>query len=419
MTATDTPNPTSAGACTATADATPAAPAPFKLKVQARLVAAIAQFKADDDIRYYLNGVYVEPIPGGVLIIATNGHAMGIWRDPDGIASRPAILRIDPALQKACKAEQDATLELVDERLVVRTEFGMESYAQPRGGKSQNDWEIEGKFPIWAKVVPESCDADRAVDGINPLYMAKVHKALDIAGHHSGGRVTMRQADANKGISVTCAKNTNFFAVIMPMRDSEPNYPNWLKEYRPAALAAAAEREKASKALDAEIAATPAPAAPTTDEPPAVGQPWPSQGGIYLGIHNNQHLVAMTAPECNFKGAWGEYDQNVTGAQSRTDGLANTKAMAEAGSAIAKRVLALAIDGHADLFIPSQTQLQHAYTAAPQAFEKSGWYWSSTQSSSNLAFVQDFEDGYSSWIIKGYELRVRAFRVIQLENLTT
>jgi hypothetical protein len=156
-----------------------------------------------------------------------------------------------------------------------------------------------------------------------------------------------------------------------------------------------------------------------TNTPPEAGQPWPSQGGVYLGLHQGEHLVAMTAPEYNFTGAWGEYGQNVTGAQSRTDGMANTKAMAAAGSAIATKVLTLGFDGREDLFIPSQAQLQHAYATAPDAFEKSGWYWSSTQDSSGSAFVQDFEFGGSLWSIKDYEHRVRAFRAIPLQPLIT
>jgi hypothetical protein len=418
---TATPTNASAGACTAP---TAAPAAPFQLRIQARLVAAVAQFKADCDVRYYLNGVYVEPIPGGALIIATNGHALGMWRDTDGHIDRPAILRISPALQKACKTDSSATLELVDGRLVIRTEYVSELYAQPREGTGPNDWEIEGKFPSWAKVVPDAFDGATSIDAINPLYMAKVQKALSIAGHFSGGMVSMRQRATTEGVYVTCARNRNFFAVIMPLRDTPATYPKWLKEHKPAALAAAAEREKSARALTAEIAtpeaAAPATAAAAPDEtPPAVGQPWPSQGGVYLGLHQGEHLIAMTAPEFNFTGAWGEYGQNVANAKSRTDGMANTKAMAAAGCDIAVKVLDLEFDGRKDLFIPSQSQLQHAHTAAPDAFEKSGWYWSSTQYSSYSAFVQHFEDGYSNWNVKDDGHRVRAFRAIPLQPLIT
>lgn len=153
--------------------------------------------------------------------------------------------------------------------------------------------------------------------------------------------------------------------------------------------------------------------------PPSIGQAWPSQGGVYLGIFEGEHLIACTAPEASFISAWGEYGKNITGAQSRTDGRANTASMAAAGSECAIRVQALDVDGHKDLFIPSQAQLKHAHTVAPPAFEKSDWHWSSTQSSRISAFVQDFQDGYSDWFTKGSEFRVRAFRAIPLQPLNT
>jgi hypothetical protein len=55
-----------------------------------------------------------------------------------------------------------------------------------------------------------------------------------------------------------------------------------------------------------------------------------------------------------------------------------------------------------------------AHICAPQLFSKDGWYWTSTQYSSDSAFVQDFEYGYSYWDFKGYERRVRAFRWVHL-----
>jgi len=152
---------------------------------------------------------------------------------------------------------------------------------------------------------------------------------------------------------------------------------------------------------------------------PAIGQHWPGQGGVYVGIVDNEHLIACTAPEASFTSSWGTYGENVEGAKSCTDGRANTASMAAAGSACASRVLALEVDGHKDLFIPSQAQLQHAYQAAPEAFEEEGWHWSSTQVSRHLAFAQYFENGSSHWGSKDDEFRVRAFRGLPLDHLNT
>ena len=67
-------------------------------------------------------------------------------------------------------------------------------------------------------------------------------------------------------------------------------------------------------------------------------------------------LVVPTDASCSFEGAWGEYGKTVKGADSASDGRANTQAMADAGSAIAKKALGLSVDGHADFFIPSRRE---------------------------------------------------------------
>lgn len=175
---------------------------------------------------------------------------------------------------------------------------------------------------------------------------------------------------------------------------------------------------------EASAPASHADARTATLTPPAIGRVWPGQGGVYLGIGRGevgqpaQHLIVATAPQAKFKGVWGEQGQDVPGAKLRFDGRANTQTMAAAGSAIAQQVLALEIDGHADYFIGSQAQLQLACANAPELFED-GCHWSSTQGSRGIAFVQNFEDGSSDWNRKGSEHRVRAFRGLTLEPLST
>jgi hypothetical protein len=157
---------------------------------------------------------------------------------------------------------------------------------------------------------------------------------------------------------------------------------------------------------------------------PAIGTHWVEQGGIYAGLvrgepgQPDQRLIVCAGDAFAITGEWGEYNQDVTGARSRFDGAANTRAMADAGSKLAKAVLAMECAGHRDLFIPSQAQAQ---LAAANVHEHlgAGWHWTSTQHSRSSAFVQGFEYGYSYWYDKDDEHRVRAFRAIPLQPLTT
>jgi hypothetical protein len=157
--------------------------------------------------------------------------------------------------------------------------------------------------------------------------------------------------------------------------------------------------------------------------PPAHGDYWPGQGGRYIctlpalvGLPA-RHLIAgdHEAEDVRFGPCI-----DVPGATSQIDGAANTAALIATGQdhPAAKLARAYSADGHTDFHLPTRLDLVMAHICAPQLFKKSGWYWSSTQYSRLSAFVQGFEDGTSSWVSKHDEHRVRAFRVIPLENLT-
>ena len=195
--------------------------------------------------------------------------------------------------------------------------------------------------------------------------------------------------------------------------------------------------------------------APTATTLPAIGAPF--EGGFFTGVIvvNGQRRALITAgAEGELKGKWNESLATVSGATSRTDGMANTKAMAEAGSELAQQALALSIGGHADWYIPSkdEQELQHrvfkpttrknwddrdnginpsslpvgeAYTAnyplqttvenfragGPDAFEPD-WYWSSTQHAvlPGTAWLQGFGNGGQGCYHESYAGRARAVR---------
>ena len=162
---------------------------------------------------------------------------------------------------------------------------------------------------------------------------------------------------------------------------------------------------------------------------PAFGALIPGQGGYFAGIVRGPTvdgieqppyaLLASDASTGDFENVqWGEYGKSVDGATHRTDGKANTEAMALAQCPAALKVRELTIDGHSDWYLPALGEMNTAHANVPELFSTSGWYWTSTQDSRYGAFVQDFEDGTSGWDIKDGERRVRAFRRVQLELLT-
>ncbi|MDB6061534.1 MAG: hypothetical protein JWM78_1637 [Verrucomicrobiaceae bacterium] len=124
-------------------------------------------------------------------------------------------------------------------------------------------------------------------------------------------------------------------------------------------------------------------------KPPRLGEHWPEQGGIFIALcpgQNGQpdyHLIAPTDPRAlliNVK--WGKRGKDILGARSDWDGVANTHAMAENGSDLAQKIMALDIDGHRDLYLPARHELRLIKLVAPQLIVDD-WHWSSTQYSAS------------------------------------
>ena len=153
-------------------------------------------------------------------------------------------------------------------------------------------------------------------------------------------------------------------------------------------------------------------------------------GGFYAGrfFIGNEAYALIVAPKAlgeTEKMAWNNSYDTVTGALSYADGLANTRAMAEAGSELAKKILDLRIGGFDDWHLPSRLQqlvsfyeLQSAAVFARgglEAFERD-WYWSSTQhaAGADWAWVHYFYNGYQDVSHKDTNYRARAVRRIKI-----
>jgi len=190
-------------------------------------------------------------------------------------------------------------------------------------------------------------------------------------------------------------------------------------------------------------------------ELPAIGSPF--QGGFFAGLFNidGQLHGLIVAPKATGEldeARWGDYGNDIAGATSVYDGLANTQAMAAEGYPLAKWALGLDIDSFTDWYLPSRDELeilyrqfkpttetnyqygrhgenssavpitQHYSAEAPaqthhEAFQEGGseafedsWYWSSTQYSPGNAWYQTFDDGLQFNDHKDVELRARAVR---------
>lgn len=146
-------------------------------------------------------------------------------------------------------------------------------------------------------------------------------------------------------------------------------------------------------------------------ELPERGQPL--AGGVFITRYwlNGLERALIQLPD-ELSGPWGEYGVKIEGADSYSDGEANTRAMAEAGSAIA--IKALELGGH----IPSCLEGQLVMAARSEGLvemREDRYHHLSTQRSANGACIMGFGGGWLNFFGKDYERLARPVRSLPIQ----
>lgn len=150
---------------------------------------------------------------------------------------------------------------------------------------------------------------------------------------------------------------------------------------------------------------------------PPLGAYWPGEGGFNAGLLRSEiggrdyYLIVAAGPEAEFRAEYGGYEHETDGADSASDGLANTRALLADSEEhpAAKLASEYTADGHSDFYLPARRELQLAEANAPETFSK-GYHWSSTQCSADNAYDMDFEYGWQDLNGKSFERLVRPVR---------
>lgn len=150
--------------------------------------------------------------------------------------------------------------------------------------------------------------------------------------------------------------------------------------------------------------------------PPAIGEIWPGQGGIYAGVmpaRNGQEAYHLILGDEIGRFEWGPYGEE-SPATSLLDGQANTRALLEHGDyPAANAASSHEADGHTDFYLPASAELYEIWLSLNGKIE--GWAWSSSQRSAYSAFTMHFAAGLQGYDVKDYELRVRPVRRLPIQ----
>jgi DNA polymerase-3 subunit beta len=228
------------------------------------LLALVQYAMAQQDIRYYLNGLLLSMGEEALSVVATDGHRLALASLPGRIASGKAeVILPRKAVLELCKllAEDDAPVSIEVRETQVLFAFGSIEFVTKV---------VDGKFPDYQKVIPSgyrrqfSLDrgvlqqalqraailsnekfrgvrwvitenslrivssnteqeeaeeeleieyADEPMDiGFNVSYL------LDVLANVNSNQVECALGDANSSMLITVADNPNFKYVVMPMR---------------------------------------------------------------------------------------------------------------------------------------------------------------------------------------------------------
>lgn len=218
----------------------------FLARVNPRYFAAIELFSAKNDVRYYLNGVCIEPHPErGVIIVATNGHRLAAIHDPDGWCKKTLIVGdIPKGLIAACKAKGNpATLTEPKALWISKTGAVVMPLATEEQGPDDPFDKlvlyankislIDGVFPDWRRVVPtERTEKAERLPAVNPKYLSDLNAAAGLLGIR---HLSIRLEANGEGLPIVARMDASdlldrFIGIIMPVR-SEPIptiAPSWL-----------------------------------------------------------------------------------------------------------------------------------------------------------------------------------------------
>ncbi|HEX7072726.1 MAG TPA: hypothetical protein VF226_01690 [Hyphomicrobiaceae bacterium] len=221
-----------------------------RVRISADTLAAVAPFICREEVRYYLNGVYVEPHrDGGVIVTATDGHTLATCRDENGSADRDWICSVPPVIRSAALRggkgkSAPKTVHFIGSAAHVLSEVD-DSYDASTPGPMHLATAyapaIDGTFPDWRRAAPGVVThLDGAGFSLNPHYFTRFAEAGKALGAH--GVTLLLGKTPNDPIGVRVGNCQRFFGLVMPMRfvsDEQPVgmplLPEWCRPLQQAA----------------------------------------------------------------------------------------------------------------------------------------------------------------------------------------
>jgi DNA polymerase III sliding clamp (beta) subunit (PCNA family) len=189
-------------------------------RISAVAVKLVFPFVAQQDIRYYLNGINIRPLEdGSAMVVATDGHRYIVVRDPHGYVEKELIVNISKdALKHATNAKH--TLDVMSNgTAMISGDVAQPLFIQP--GNSL----VEATFPRIERVASMIGQKEGINGAVNPRYLAD---ALAI-GKSFGNSIRFFTRDSDSPLTFVLGGlgDLECFGGIMKLRDSFEALPAW------------------------------------------------------------------------------------------------------------------------------------------------------------------------------------------------
>ena len=204
----------------------------MNISIKTDIFAAVSLFRGVDDIRYYLNGLYLETGAKGARLVAADGHQLAVTRIAGEYPESKIILPSTLAafVKSKAKAPQYVTLEFNEGNQQYQTVENVEGVFVPRditltfGDMKTSAQEIDGRFPDYRRYIPNEVDGKPAQ--YEPRLVSRIDKACNILGYKFFVGIAH-----NGNMSALSVIDDDFVVATMPYKaDPTPISPAWVQE---------------------------------------------------------------------------------------------------------------------------------------------------------------------------------------------
>jgi hypothetical protein len=189
-----------------------------------RALRAIASCAPTVDVRHYLLGVHVRADQRGIILEATDGHALGRLRVSPTAVSTPASIILPLEGLKPVIAGGKKTL---DDVLTVTVDAAANRVTIVDRTVTHALTPVDGKFPDTDQVTRKALAAPVEMAQFNPALLERLHACVKTASGADNARPCYSQRGQQPCI-VTSQDLPEFLGLVMPWLADEAVVPAWV-----------------------------------------------------------------------------------------------------------------------------------------------------------------------------------------------